>query len=284
MKIALSSESTIDLTPELLDKFKIKVVPFMVSLGDEMFKDENGIAPKIFEYVEKTKILPKTSAVNQFEYSEYFKNILNEGYDAVIHICVSSKLSCTCENAKLAAKDVKNVYIIDSQQLSTGIAMLAIYARQLIDENKHSPEEIVSLVTSKIEQIQTKFVVENLTYFRKSGRCSALAMLGANLLRIKPELAIVDGMLKVVKKSIGSLYNVLDKYCKNSLNESPNANLEYAFITSSAPMPEIAENLKTILKNHGFKNIYETPAGGTVSSHCGPTCIGFVFDKGTATK
>lgn len=280
MKIALTSESTIDLSQELLDKFQIQTVPFMVSLGDELLRDEQGVSQKIYDFVAKTKVLPKTSAVNQNDYTEFFNGIFNQGFDAIIHIALSSSISSACENAKAVAKTMKNVYVVDSKHLSTGVACLAIFARKLIDIGKNEPAEIAALTQEKASQIQTGFVIENLHYLYKGGRCSAIAMFGANLLRIKPQIAMIDGKLKMVRKFMGNLYKVTDKYCDELLKSYPNANKEYVFITHSSEMPEIVENLRAKLQNFGFKNIYETNAGGTISSHCGPNCIGILFDGG----
>ena len=152
MKIALSCETTVDLTKELVKKFDVRLVPFSVLLGEENFFDGDITCDEIIEFVNENKILPKTGAVNKTQYDEHFSSLLTE-YDAVIHISLSSEISSACSNAKLSAKEFSNVYVIDSKTLSTGIALLAIYARKLIDEGK-TAEEIYNLVIDTIKSME----------------------------------------------------------------------------------------------------------------------------------
>ena len=98
MRIALSAESTIDLPRELLEKYDIHTTPFTILLGDEAKLDGEVPVPEIIEYVNKTGVLPKTSAVNQFQFKEHFDNLLKD-YDAVIHFSLSSEISVACHNA-----------------------------------------------------------------------------------------------------------------------------------------------------------------------------------------
>ena len=184
MKIAISTESTLDIPKELQKEFDINVIPFTVILGDKSGYDGDITPEEIFEYVDKTGVLPKTAAVNEFQYDKYFTSLLRN-HDAVIHISLSSGISSACENAKKVASIIKNVYIIDSQSLSTGIALEAIYARKLANQGL-SPEEIVEKVEKRIPYVQASFVINSLNYLYKGGRCSGLATSAAALFRIKP--------------------------------------------------------------------------------------------------
>lgn len=278
MKIAITAESTIDLPQNLLHEYDIQTLPFYVVLGDDYLEDREGISAKIYDYVAEKKQLPKTAAINVNDYQEFFGKV-KQDYDAIIHISLSSGISSACSNAQVASKEFDNVYIIDSLQLSTGIALLAIYARQLINEGK-AVTEIVDLLNKKVPQIQTGFILENLNYLYKGGRCSALALLGANILKIKPQIQMKEGKLTVKRKFIGNMKSVADKYINALLADYPNPNLDYVFITHSSDMPEIVEMFKTKLKERGFKHIYDTFANGTICCHCGPNCIGILFDGG----
>ena len=276
MKIKISAESTIDLPQELLDKYNITTVPFNITMGDEVVSDHFGISDQIFKYVDESKNLPKTSAISPAQYKDYFEN-LKKDYDAIIHICLSSQLSCSYNNAKLAAEELENVFVVDSKTLSTGIALIAIKGSELVKAGKKSAEEIHAELNEYTENIQASFIIEKLNYLYKGGRCSALTLLGANLMKIKPQIVLKDGRMGVGKKYIGSLNKVVEKYCDELLAEYPNADLSYVFITHSSPMPEVQERLKAKLKAKGFKTIYDTLAGGTISSHCGPNTIGVLF-------
>ena len=275
MKIVISAESTIDLPKELLDKYNIKTTPFTINLGDELIEDHFGVSKEIFEFVDKSKKLPKTSAVSPDQFKTHFEN-LKKDYDAIVHVSLSSLISSAYNNACMVAKEMENVYVVDSKSLSTGIALLAIKGKDLIDEGKDAKEifETLQALTPKVE---ASFVLERLNYLHKGGRCSALALLGANILKIKPQIILSDGRMIVGKKYMGNMTKVVDKYIDDLLDNNPNPILEHVFITHSSPMPEAEKILTEKLKNRGFKYIHNTLAGGTISSHCGPNCIGVLF-------
>ena len=218
MKIAISAESTIDLTKELLEKYNIQTTPFGVLLGDDLYLDGELETSAIFEYVQKTKVLPKTNAVNEYQYAEHFAKLLEDN-DAVIHISLSSEMSSACNNAKLAASKLQNVYVIDSRSLSTGIALLAIYASKLAANGNIAAAEIVNLVTERIPHVQASFVVERLDYLHKGGRCSSIALLGANLLKIRPQIVVKDGKMQSAKKYRGSIDKVVEEYSKDVVEQ-----------------------------------------------------------------
>lgn len=275
MKIAISAESTVDLPLELLEKYNIHTLPFGVNMGEDLVEDGPGVSNQVFEYVAKTGNLPKTSAVSPEQFMEHFTN-LKKDYDAIIHFSLSSQLSCAYNNACLMAKELENVYVVDSKTLSTGIALLAIYAGELTTK-KYSAEQIYNMALEKRDSVQASFVIEKLNYLYKGGRCSALSLLGANILKIKPQISLKNGKLVVAKKLIGSMSKVLNKYCDELLAENPNPDLERVFITSSSEMPEVVEELKQKLLDRGFKTVYNTLAGGTITCHCGPNTLGVLF-------
>lgn len=278
MRIAVSAETTIDLSKELLTKYDIKIVPFSVILGEEMKLDGEVSNQEIFDYVSKNNQLPKTSAVNQFQYEEHFKKLL-ESYDAVIHISLSSEISSACRNAILAAQEFNNkVYVIDSRSLSTGIALLALYARDLANNNVPA-EEIADKVRARTPSVQASFVINRLDYLYKGGRCSKLAMFGANLFHICPQIVVKDGKMDAGKKFRGKYEQVVNQYVDETLKEFDHPDLEYVFITYPSLDNEqvIVDAIKNKLKEKGFKNIYQTYAGGTIACHCGPNTIGILY-------
>ncbi len=275
MKIAISVESTSDLSKALLSQYDVKCIPFQISIGDETFKDGDISTAEIFARAEKLKTLPKTTALNQFEYTEYFESLLND-YDAVIHICLSSALSSSCGNAFAAAKELENVYVVDSKSLSTGIGLLAIYARELVNLG-YSPVEIQKRVQERTSYLQVSFVVERLDYLYKGGRCTALSYFGANLLRIRPRIVVKNGKMGSDKKYRGQMGKVVAKYCEEVLEEFNTPDLDTVFITYTSASEEMLESAVTACKQAGFKNIYQTFAGGTIASHCGANTIGILY-------
>ena len=275
MKIALSSESTCDLPKDLLKKYNISTIPFSIILGDEIVEDDESVPSRIYEFVEQTKKLPKTSAINEETYKEYFQSLLKT-HDAVIHIGLSSGLSCSNANANKAAEALKNVYIIDSKSLSTGLALLCLYARELIDAGE-KPEVIAEKLNARVPNVQASFVVERLDYLYKGGRCNKLALFGANLLKIRPQIVLNDGKMLPGKKFRGKMDVVVEKYCDETLAEFNTPDKKYAFVTHTSATPDMVARAKTALQNAGFETIYDTVAGGTVTSHCGEHVLGILY-------
>lgn len=275
MKIAISSDTAIDLPKEMLKKYDIHTIAFGINMGGEFIQDGEGVSEKIYAFVDETKTLPKTSAVSPEEFKNYFEE-LKKSYDGIVHISLSSEISSTFNNARMVAKEMENVYIVDSKSLSTGIALLAISAREFADEGK-SVEQVYQMTDALVEKVRASFVIERLTYLYKGGRCNALTLLGANLLKIKPEIVVENGRMGVGKKYRGNINKVAGNYCDDLLAEHPNANKKMAFVTHSSSMPQAEEYLEKRLKEFGFENVYNTTAGGTICCHCGPDTIGVLF-------
>lgn len=277
MKIAISAESTIDLPKEILNKYNIQTIPFTILLGEETVLDGEVPTEVIFDYVEKSKVLPKTSAVNQYQYEEHFAKILQNA-DAIIHYSLSSDMSSACANAINASKKFENVYVVDTRTLSTGIALLAIKASKMA-QNGISVEEIVKQTTEDTSRVQANFIINKLDYLKKGGRCSSLALLGANLLKIRPQIVVKDGKMVSGKKYRGDFNVVVRNYCDDILKEFPHYDNSLAFVTYTTASDEAVNYADTALKNAGFKEIYHTRAGGTIASHCGPNTLGILFIK-----
>ena len=275
MKIAISTESTVDLTKELINENDVKIVPFTVLLGNNAGLDGEITGKDIIEFVNKNNVLPKTSAVNRIQYEEHFSKILKD-YDAVVHISLSSKLSSAYENALAVSKELKNVFVIDSQSLSTGIALLVLYAKELADKG-FSAKEIVSEVEKRVPFVQASFELKRVDYLYKGGRCSVLSLLGANLLKIRPQILLKDGKMIAGKKYRGNFKRVVENYVNDVLEEYSNPDLTRVFLTYTTAEPEIIDYVKEVLSVRGFKNVLVTVAGATITSHCGEDCLGILY-------
>ena len=276
MRIALSAESTIDLTQELLKEWDIHSIPFHFTINNKEYYDGEITNNEIFSLVNKYNTLPKTSAVNTQEFIDYFKNLKDEGYDYIIHISLSSKISTACNNAILASKEISGVYVIDSKSLSTGIALLAHYARKLIDKGL-DVERIVELVTSRVKNDQASFILYRLDYLFRGGRCSALALFGANLLKIRPQILVIDGKMTPAKKFMGEYVKCVRQYAKATLEKYNNYDKSLCFITYSSYYPEMINAIKDEAIKVGFERIELTSSGSTITSHCGENCIGILY-------
>ena len=276
MKIGLSAESTVDLTKEMIADMEVNIIPYSILLGDKDAYDGEITTDEIIESVNKTGVLPKTSAINEQGFIEYFENILKD-YDAIIHFDISSEMSTTYNNAINASKKFDGkVEIIDSRNLSTGVALLAIYARKLT-ETETDVKVIADKVRSRTDDVQASFVIERLDYLHKGGRCSSLQLLGANILKVRPRIAVKNGKMGMAGSYRGPMPAVIAKYGKDIIAENPNIDKSVVFITYSSATPEMIKAAHEAVDGLGFENVYETQAGCTVSCHCGPNTLGILF-------
>lgn len=275
MKIAISVESTCDLTKQQIIDNDIKVIPYQINLGDKSFKDGEMSIEEMFDYVDNKGVHPKTTAINSFEYQEYFEQ-LRKDYDAVVHITLSSGITSSSGNAVVASKEVENVYVVDSQSLSTGIALLALYAKELADKGEQ-PQAIVQKLEERKKSLCVSFVIERLDYLHKGGRCSSIALLGANLLKIRPRIIVKDGKMISDKKYRGSMGGVMSKYAKELFGEFNTPDLSRVFITYTTATEEMLESCRNAVKEMGFKEVIETRAGVTIASHCGANTMGILY-------
>ena len=275
MKIAITSESTIDLNKEQLEEYGIKTVPFTILLGEEVGLDGVVTPLDIFDYVDRTGVLPKTSAVNEAQYREFFTEILKE-YDEIVHVAFSSELSSACSNAFLAAEGNPHIRIIDSKSLSSGIALLALSASKLVDEGL-SADEVYEKTKARVKDVQASFVVATLDYLNKGGRCSALQKLGAQLLRKRPQIIVKDGKMGPGKTYTGKQYDCISKYIDDTFEQFNNPDLSVCFITHSYAPEDVVEMVANKVRARGFRNIIFCHAGSTISSHCGPKCLGILY-------
>lgn len=277
MNYKITCESSADLNVDMYKKLKVGVIPFKITLGDKDYSDGIDVTnTQLFEFFEKTKQLPKTSAINEFDYEEFFKEQLKD-CDGLIHFCISSQISSTYNNALNASKKFKNVHIIDSMSLSSGIGLQVMYATKLRDKGVDI-EEAVALINSRREHVQISFVVDKLNYLYKGGRCSALSLLGANLLAIKPSILVKNGKMVVGKKYMGKMHKILGQYILDTLEQFSNPDKSMCFITYSSATDEMLKVSKETLEKTGmFKKIIETTAGSTVTTHCGPNTLGIIY-------
>ena len=275
--IIITSDSTSDLSLELRDRYNIPTMPLGVTLGGETFKDGVDITPDdIYLHHAKTGELPKTTAANIDECLNFFKPFVDEG-KTIIHISLSSSLSSTFNNARLAAMELENVYVIDAQNLSTGTGLLVIAAAEMVKEGL-SAEEIVEKINQLTANVDASFVIDNLDYLHKGGRCSALAMLGANVLKLKPCIEVKNGAMGVGKKYRGRYGDVLKIYVNERLADVDNIDPSRVFVTHAGCDDEIVNAVVEQVKEKGiFKEIFLTRAGCTISSHCGKDTLGILF-------
>lgn len=277
MKIKILSDSTCDLSPDLIEKYNITLVPLTVIKDGNQFKDGVDITPAdIFAHVAAGGSLCSTTAMNASEYEEFFAKFAPE-YDGVLHINIGSGFSSSYQNACIAADDFDNVRVVDSQNLSTGQGLVVLKACQLAEECE-TLDELHEKVTAFTERVEASFLLDQLTYMVKGGRCSSVAALGANLLNLKPCIEVKNGKLVVVKKYRGNYAKCLASYVKDRLDARDDLDRETLFVTRTPVNDTCLDAVKEAVDAYAdFKNIYWTEAGCTVSCHCGPGTLGVLF-------
>lgn len=275
--IVITSDSTTDLSPELRERYQIRLLPLGIVLGGKLYTDGVDITPDdIYAHHDKTGELPKTNASNVEDCLNFFRPMVEDG-KTVIHFTISSEMSSNFSNARLAAQELENVFVIDSRNLSTGGGLLLIAAAEMAEKGLPA-EEIVNEIEKLIPCTDASFVIDSLEYLYKGGRCSALAMLGANLLKLKPCIQVKDGKMDVRKKYRGKFDAVLREYIEEQLSDPDDLVTDRAFITHAGCDPELVNSLYELVAAKGiFKELFVTRAGSTVSSHCGANTLGILF-------
>ena len=270
MKIALSTESSSDLPRDLAEKHNIHVIAFTVVKGEETVKDGEETLESLYSFVQEKKMLPKTTAINVEEFKEHFSNLLKE-YDAVVHVSMSHACSSAYDNAVNAAKEFEGkVFVVDSLVFHTGQALLALYGASLIKDGL-KPEEIAEALKERTAFISTTATLETVNYLYKGGRCNALAMIGANILGLRPMVELREGSIKLAKKFIGPRRLWTNAYINFIMAKiEKGADKTVAFVSSTTDMPEATEVAVRKLKEAGFANVFVAKAGATIGTHTGP--------------
>jgi DegV family protein with EDD domain len=279
-RIILSADSTCDLGDELKARYNVHYFPLHIMIGGRHYTDNVDITPEdTIAIYRRTGELPKTSAVNVGEYLEYFRRWTREGRE-VIHLNLGSAISSSYENAVLAAEQTPGVHVIDTGNLSTGSGLLVIAAAQRIERGLPA-ERIVTEVKALREKTHASFILDTLEFLHAGGRCTALQQLTASLLRIRPciEVDNRDGSMTVGRRYRGKLSNVLLRYTQDKLDEyAGQLDESRVFITYSPTEKANIQLVRDYLCEYaGFKEIHETKASTTISSHCGPGTLGVLF-------
>ena len=277
MNIKITSDSTCDLSKELVEKYDIAVIPLTVIKDGKNYSDGVDITTAdIFAHVAGGGDLCTTAALNIDEYMTVFNRYAGQ-YDGVIHINISSGFSSCYQNACLAAEEFDNVRVIDSKNLSTGQGLIVLKACELA-KTCQSLDELVEKINEIIPKVEASFLLDRLEYMVKGGRCSSATALGANLLGLKPCIEVKDGKMGVVKKYRGNYSKCLASYVKDRLANRDDLDRAHLFVTRTPVSDDCLHAVENAVTEFAdFENIYWTEAGCTVSCHCGPGTLGVLF-------
>ena len=276
-RIQITGDSTIDLSKEIIKKYDIKIQSLYVNLGEESYRDGVTITPEdIYAYVDKTGTLPKSAAPSVGDYVDFFEEVKKDA-EAVIHFSIGSSLSSSHNNARLAATEFDNVYVIDTENLSTGSALLVLEACEMAQSGMEA-EKIVEEIKALVPKVDASFIVNQLDYLAKGGRCSGLVALGANVLKLRPTLIVKDGKIEVGKKYRGPYDSCVKQYVEDRLADIDSVRKHRIFVTNTACDESTVDVAwKTVESSADFEEILHTVAGSTITTHCGPKTLGVLF-------
>ena len=278
-KVRIVVDSTSDLSPELISKYDLTVVPLCIILGEKSYFDGVDITPdEIYKWSDENKTTPKTAAIPFDMFEEKLKGFMDAGED-IIFFGISSEMSSTCQAARIFAEDAEydRMFVIDSKNLSTGIGLQVLRAAEMRDAG-HTAEEIVEDIEGARGLVRASFVVDTLTFLARGGRCTAVTALMASALKLHPEIVVKDGKMGVGRKVRGKPSIAVMAYIDGLSTALANADPKRVFITHSGSSPELIDAVKEkLLAMNIFEEILITQAGGVISSHCGPNTLGVLF-------
>lgn len=278
--IKIMADSTCDLSKEWIEKYAISIIPLHILLGEKEYLDGADILPQdIYQWSDANKMTPKTSAASIEDVIHYFEPYVKEESE-IICFAISEEMSTTANVMRLAAAELEaedKIYVINSENLSTGIGLLVLQAAKMAAEGADA-KTIVSKIEALKPQVRASFVVDTLVYLHRGGRCSGLAALAGGALKLHPKIVVEGGKMKPDKKYRGTMQKVILSYVKDLEAGLQNAMPDKVFITHSGCTRELVEQVRAYLESLGyFEEIIETMAGGVISSHCGPGTLGVLF-------
>lgn len=277
-KIKLITDSTCDLSEELLNAYHIKVIPLYVNFGEISYQDGVDLnTDQMYEQVEKRGVVPKTSAASPGDFEVIFKTYLKEDYD-IIYLGIGSKFSATLQNAHLAKKMLESdrIHLLDSQNLSSGSGLLLLKAAQFIEAGDDA-KTVAEKITALTPYVRSQFILDTLEYLHKGGRLKAISALVGTMIRLKPIIRVINGEMAVGKKPKGKLRSGIKVLLNDVLKDKNIMDNDAITITHSHADAHV-DYIKTVLKQETkVRQIYETKAGCVISSHCGPKTIGVLY-------
>ena len=277
MKIRITADSTCDLTPDWIRKYQIGIAPLSVILDGEVFHDGVDVSPRdIFRAAEAGKSV-RTAAVNTYEYREFFTEQL-KNCDQLVHVCLSSEFSTSYADALEASRDMDNVFVVDSRNLSTGSGLLVLEGIKMINDGAEDGAAIAETLRAKTGLVCSSFVVRTIDYLRRGGRCSGLEALGAKMLHIRPSIVVADGKMHPGQKYRGRYEHYLKHYIRDVLENDDNIDFSRVIVVHSPSEEGLVRFAIDTVKSYGlFREVLEAMAGCTICTHCGPDTLGLMF-------
>lgn len=280
--VKIISDSTCDLSPELIARYDIDIIPLHIILGENDYTDGQSISPDdIYRWSDENRQSPKTAAISVEDALAALEPYAKEGRE-VVCFTISGSMSSTYNVLRMAAEQAAPalIHVIDSKNLSTGVGLQVIAAAKMAQQGA-SAAEIAEKIKADRALVRASFVVDTLTYLHRGGRCSGLAALMGGALKLHPRITVAEGKMSATKKYRGRMDRVIRDYVADLMDELKQARKEHVFITHSGCDEAILAAVYGMLDNlHHFDEIHVTRAGGVISSHCGPGTLGVLFTAG----
>ncbi|MFG6150311.1 DegV family protein [Halobacillus sp. B23F22_1] len=270
-KIILSTESGADVPGDLAEKYDVHVVPMHIIMDGKDYLDGSLPVQDIYDYYERTKKIPSTTATNTHEYQEFFATIRENFPDCIIiHMGYTSKASSSFQNAVIAAEEFEDIFLIDALNVTGGLAAIVLYAAKVLEnEPGIEPERLVEKIEAVVPKARLTFIPGSLEFLKAGGRVSNMASLIGTLLKIKPCIELKDGKLMSTKKYRGKMSGAIEKLMNDYLNEYNIDREQLYFIYSIGLDEKIKQRMDEVAKENGFQNIRWIQAGGMISTHSG---------------
>ncbi len=270
------TDSTADLPESILKEYNIEMVPLKVHFGEEQFLDWVDLKPdNFYDKLQKSDILPRTSQPSPADFVEKYKE--KDQNEVIFSIHISSQLSGTYQSAMMA-KDMlpdMDIVVVDTKLGSIAHGMVVLEVARAVKEGK-SKEDIVSLIDYLLGNIKLIFMVATLEYLQKNGRIGKAQALLGGLLKMKPILTLVDGIVTPRDKVRGQ-QKALDRLISLCLEEYGSDKPVQVAVLHGNVVEEALKVKEMVEKNFNNGEIIITELGAVIGSHIGPGAVGVVM-------
>ena len=281
-KIAILTDSASDITPDMIEGLDVTVIPIRLKIGENNYKDGVNLSKKEFWHKLLTeKVVPKTAQPSPAEFRDYYEELFNKGYEKIISIHISSKMSGTQQVAKVARemlKREKDIIIVDSKSVTFGQAYQVLEAAKMIKAGVKL-EDILTRLYEIADKMKIYFAVSDLRYLEKGGRIGRASSVIGNLLKLRPVLKLEDGEVSLETKTFGErgAISYMEKIIKNEGKNSIYLYTAWGGTNQELRNTDILKKTADTMRKVEYKGRFEI--GPTIGSHSGP-----VFGIGIISK
>lgn len=280
-KIRIVTDSTADLTPQLVERYRIEVVPLDVFVNGKAYKDKIDITnDEFYKILRSAKELPATSQPSPAVFAETYRKLAAEGAEHIISIHISCDLSGTYQSSVLAAgivQDEVTVHNFDSRSATMGLGLVVLSAARMVEEGKEL-EEVLSALETVIKKLDLYFLLDSLDNLHKGGRIGKASHLFGTLLNIKPVLNLSNGVISAYEKVRGNKENKALERLIEILAEKIDPAKKVYCTMGYCDNKEVAEYIVARLQDRvNCDEFIYLQIGSVVGTHIGMGAVGLAF-------